>query len=164
MKKKANIKTNAIRMIESAKLPYEIHEYPWDENHLDAIHVSHEMGISVDQVYKTIVLHGDKTGYLVACIAANHELNLKALAKISGNKRVELLPVAQLEGLTGYIRGGCSPIGMKKKFPTFIDERAQLQPSIRVSGGKRGIQVQLSPTDLQQLTQAKWFDNQEGQA
>lgn len=162
MKKKSNIKTNAIRMIEKAKVSYAIHEYPWDENHLDAIHVSHEMGVSVEQVYKTIVLHGDKTGYLVACIAAHLELNLKALAKVSKNKKVELIPVSQLESLTGYIRGGCSPIGMKKHFPTFIDERAQLQPSIRISGGKRGIQVELTPGDLQGLTNAVWFDNQEG--
>lgn len=162
MKKKANIKTNAIRMIEKAKVAYNIYEYPWDENHLDAIHVSHEMGVAVEQVYKTIVLHGDKTGYLVACIAANLELNLKALARISKNKKVELIPVSQLESLTGYIRGGCSPIGMKKQFPTYIDRRAMEQSAIRVSGGKRGIQVELTPLALQQLTRAEWFENQEG--
>ena len=161
MKKKANIKTNAIRMVERQKVQYQIFEYEWDEEHLDAVHVSEQMGISVDQVYKTIVLHGDKTGYLVACVAADHELNLKALAKASKNKKVELIPVAQLESLTGYIRGGCSPVGMKKSFPTYIDLRAKEQETIRVSAGKRGIQMELRPEDLQQLTRAEWFDNLE---
>lgn len=161
MKKKANIKTNAIRMVERQKVQYQIFEYEWDEEHLDAVHVSEQMGISVDQVYKTIVLNGDKTGYLVACVAANHELNLKALAKASNNKKVELIPVSQLESLTGYIRGGCSPVGMKKSFPIYIDLRAKEQDTIRVSAGKRGIQMELRPEDLQQLTRAEWFDNLE---
>ncbi|SER38324.1 Cys-tRNA(Pro)/Cys-tRNA(Cys) deacylase [Granulicatella balaenopterae] len=158
MKKKV-IKTNAVRMIEQKKIPYTVHEYEWDEQNLDAMHVAHDMGVSPEEIYKTIVLHGDKTGYLAACVAGDMELNLKALAKVSGNKKVELIPVKDLEKLTGYVRGGCSPIGMKKQFPTYIDEVAKEQKTIRVSGGKRGIQIELTPEDLQKMTRAIWFIN-----
>ncbi len=158
MKKKV-IKTNAIRMIEQKNIPYTVHEYDWDENNLDARHVARNMGILPEEIYKTIVLHGDKTGYIVACVASDMELNLKNLAKVSGNKKVELIPVKDLEKLTGYMRGGCSPIGMKKIFPTYIDEVAQLQKTIRVSGGKRGIQIEITPENLQKMTQAIWFIN-----
>lgn len=130
------IKTNAVRMVEQAKIPYVIHEYDVDTAHLDALHAADGMGIPVEEVYKTIVLTGDRTGHLVACIAAHKELDLKQVAKISGNKRVELLSLDQLEPLTGYVRGGCSPIGMKKKFPTFIEESAMHHKTIRISAGK----------------------------
>ena len=118
MKKKKVIKTNAVRMVEQAKVPYAIHEYDVDTAHLDAIHAAQGMGIPVEEVYKTIVLTGDKTGHLVACIAAHRELDLKTIAKVSGNKRVELLSLDKLEPLTGYVRGGCSPIGMKNFQPS----------------------------------------------
>ena len=108
---------------------------------------------------QTIVLTGDKTGHLVACIAAHRELDLKTIAKVSGNKRVELLSLDKLEPLTGYVRGGCSPIGMKKKFPTFIEHHAMEQKTIRISAGKRGLQLEIAPQDLQQLTQATVFEN-----
>ena len=159
MKKKKVIKTNAVRMVEQAKIPYVIHEYDVDTAHLDALHAADGMGIPVEEVYKTIVLTGDKTGHLVACIAAHKELDLKQVAKISGNKRVELLSLDQLEPLTGYVRGGCSPIGMKKKFPTFIEESAMHHKTIRISAGKRGLQMELAPKDLQKMTEATLFNN-----
>lgn len=159
MKKKKVIKTNAVRMVEQAKIPYVIHEYDVDTAHLDALHAADGMGIPVEEVYKTIVLIGDRTGHLVACIAAHKELDLKQVAKISGNKRVELLSLNQLEALTGYVRGGCSPIGMKKKFPTFIEESAMHHKTIRISAGKRGLQMELAPKDLQKMTEATLFNN-----
>lgn len=159
MKKKKVIKTNAVRMVEQAKIPYVIHEYDVDTAHLDALHAADGMGIPVEEVYKTIVLTGDRTGHLVACIAAHKELDLKQMAKISGNKRVELLSLDQLEPLTGYVRGGCSPIGMKKKFPTFIEESAMHHKTIRISAGKRGLQMELAPKDLQKMTEATLFNN-----
>ena len=159
MKKKKVIKTNAVRMVEQAKIPYIIHEYDVDTAHLDALHAADGMGIPVEEVYKTIVLTGDRTGHLVACIAAHKELDLKQVAKISGNKRVELLSLDQLEPLTGYVRGGCSPIGMKKKFPTFIEESAMHHKTIRISAGKRGLQMELAPKDLQKMTEATLFNN-----
>lgn len=159
MKKKKVIKTNAVRMVEQAKIPYVIHEYDMDTAHLDALHAADGMGIPVEEVYKTIVLTGDRTGHLVACIAAHKELDLKQVAKISGNKRVELLSLDQLEPLTGYVRGGCSPIGMKKKFPTFIEESAMHHKTIRISAGKRGLQMELAPKDLQKMTEATLFNN-----
>lgn len=159
MKKKKVIKTNAVRMVEQAKIPYVIHDYDVDTAHLDALHAADGMGIPVEEVYKTIVLTGDRTGHLVACIAAHKELDLKQVAKISGNKRVELLSLDQLEPLTGYVRGGCSPIGMKKKFPTFIEESAMHHKTIRISAGKRGLQMELAPKDLQKMTEATLFNN-----
>ena len=159
MKKKKVIKTNAVRMVEQAKIPYVIHEYDVDTAHLDALHAADGMGIPVEEVYKTIVLTGDRTGHLVACIAAHKELDLKKVAKISGNKGVELLSLDQLEPLTGYARGGCSPIGMKKKFPTFIEESAMHHKTIRISAGKRGLQMELAPKDLQKMTEATLFNN-----
>ena len=159
MKKKKVIKTNAVRMVEQAKIPYVIHEYDVDTAHLDALHAADGMGIPVEEVYKTIVLTGDRTGHLVACIAAHKELDLKQVAKISGNKKVELLSLDQLEPLTGYVRGGCSPIGMKKKFPTFIEESAMQNETIRISAGKRGLQMELAPKDLQKMTEATLFNN-----
>ena len=146
-------------MVEQAKIPYVIHEYDVDTAYLDALHAADGMGIPVEEVYKTIVLTGDRTGHLVACIAAHKELDLKQVAKISGNKRVELLSLDQLEPLTGYVRGGCSPIGMKKKFPTFIEESAMHHKTIRISAGKRGLQMELAPKDLQKMTEATLFNN-----
>ena len=146
-------------MVEQAKIPYVIHEYDVVTAHLDALHAADGMGIPVEEVYKTIVLTGDRTGHLVACIAAHKELDLKQVAKISGNKRVELLSLDQLEPLTGYVRGGCSPIGMKKKFPTFIEESAMQNETIRISAGKRGLQMELIPKDLQKMTEATLFNN-----
>ncbi len=151
MKKK---KTNVHRMLDKEKIRYSIHEYTWDEEHLDAETAAQNANLPLEKVYKTLVTVGDKTGPLVTCISAEDELHLKALAKISGNKKVEMLPMKELEKTTGYIRGGCSPIGMKKSYPTFIDEKARTMETIVVSAGKQGQQVELAPDDLIELTQA----------
>lgn len=131
-------KTNVCRKLEQQKISYELLEYTWNEDSLDAIHVALETGDSPSHIFKTIVLKGDKTGNIVACIPADKSIDLKRIAKISGNKRCELVPVSTLEKLTGYVRGGCSPIGMKKLFPTFIDSSAESIEKILISAGKEG--------------------------
>lgn len=148
MKKKKVPKTNAMRMLEQMKIPYAVHEYEWSDEHLDARHVLRAMRAEVGAVYKTIVTVGDKNGVNVAVLPAERELDLKALARISGNKRIELLELDKLEETTGYIRGGCSPIGMKRKFPTYLAEEATKEEKILVSAGKRGLQVELAPEEL----------------
>ncbi|WP_088815379.1 MULTISPECIES: Cys-tRNA(Pro) deacylase [Listeria] len=151
-------KTNACRMLDQKKIPYSLHEYVVDETHLDAVHVATETGRNPAQIYKTLVTVGDKTGYNVACIPANQTLQLKAFAKISGNKKVEMIHVNDLEKVTGYIRGGCSPVGMKKAFPTFIDEAAQKLDTIFISAGKRGLQIELAANDLLLVCRGKFAD------
>ncbi|MBF2598837.1 Cys-tRNA(Pro) deacylase [Listeria seeligeri] len=146
-----NKKTNACRMLDQQKIPYQLREYAWSEDSLDARHVALETGDDPAHIFKTIVLTGDKTGNIVACIPANKSIDLKEIAKISGNKKCELIPVNTLEKLTGYVRGGCSPIGMKKLFPTFIDRSAEELETILISAGKRGIQIVIAPTDLKQV-------------
>lgn len=155
MKKK---KTNVQRMLDKEDIAYSTHEYEWSEEHLDAETAAENANITLEKVYKTLVIVGDKTGTLVACINAEDELDLKALAKVSGNKKVEMLPMKELEKTTGYIRGGCSPIGMKKSFPTYIDIRAKTTDTIIVSAGKRGAQIELAPNDLIKLTNARYSD------
>lgn len=140
--------------MEKNKIPHEVYEYPWSEDHMDAISVADEVGMPLEKIYKTLVTIGDKTGIVVACIPAENELDLKALAKVSRNKKIDMLQVKDLERVTGYIRGGCSPIGMKKLFPTYVAEAAQSMEKIVVSAGKRGMQVELTPLDLQILTEA----------
>jgi Cys-tRNA(Pro)/Cys-tRNA(Cys) deacylase len=156
LSKKKQTKTNAIRLIEQKKIPYIEHEYAWDENHISASYAAEELGTDVGRVFKTLVTVGNNTGPLVAVIPGNEELDLKKLAKVSGNKRVEMLHVKDLEQTTGYIRGGCSPIGMKKLFPTYVDDRAENFETITVSAGRRGIQVELDPQAILQLTNGKF--------
>ncbi|NWF89974.1 MAG: Cys-tRNA(Pro) deacylase [Ignavibacteriaceae bacterium] len=151
-------KTNVIRLLEANKISHEIKTYDFDESDLSGISVAKKIGIDEDFVFKTLVADGDKTGYLVFCIPVNSELNLKKAARASDNKNVELIPVKNLLNLTGYVRGGCSPIGMKKKFPTFIDETAQLCEKIFFSAGIRGIQIGLLPDDLLKVTDASYAD------
>lgn len=146
-----NKKTNACRMLDQQKIPYQLREYTWSEDSLDARHVALETGDDPAHIFKTIVLTGDKTGNIVACIPANKSIDLKKIAKISGNKKCELIPVNTLEKLTGYVRGGCSPLGMKKLFPTFIDSSAEELETILISAGKRGLQIVIAPTDLKQI-------------
>ena len=143
-------KTNAARLLDKAKVSYELIPYEVDENDLSAIHVAASLGENIEQVFKTLVLHGDKTGHFVCVIPGEHEVDLKLAAKVSGNKKCDLIPMKELLPLTGYIRGGCSPIGMKKKFPTYIEETAQLYDTIMVSAGQRGVQVTVSPEDLRE--------------
>ncbi len=146
------IKTNVMRLLDTAGISYETGEYEVDENDLSGSHAADMMGIDHDSMFKTLVLRGDKNGYLVCCIPVDYELDLKKVARVSGNKKVEMIHMKELLPLTGYIRGGCSPIGMKKKFPTYIDETAILFDRISVSAGQRGVQVLLSGEDLAKCT------------
>lgn len=135
------VKTNAIRMLEKAGLAFRVVTYEVDEEDLSGVHVAQTLGLPVEQVVKTLVLKGDKTGYPVACIPVETELDLKVLAAVSGNKACEMVPVRELLPLTGYIRGGCSPVGIKKPFQTFFDETVTLFDWISVSAGMRGAQI-----------------------
>ena len=141
-------KTNAIRILDDHKIPYSIKEYSFDEEHLDAIHVASEVRMPVEQIFKTICIRGDKSGIFFACIPGSKKINLKAIAKLSENKKAELVHVKELFELTGYIRGGCSPLGAKKKYPVFLDESAKDWNEIAISAGKRGIQILLNSKDL----------------
>ena len=151
-------KTNAMRQLDAAKIKYEICEYEVDENDLSGTHIADQIGLPYEQVFKTIVTRGDKTGYLVFCIPCHKEIDLKAAASETGNKRVEPIHVKELLGLTGYIRGGCSPVGMKKKFATMFDESALTQEKITVSAGVRGMQLLLDTADIIKFTAAKTAD------
>ncbi len=151
-------KTNVMRLLESAGIAYRTAEYEYDENNLSGLHAAEQIGIPAEQVFKTLVTQGDKTGILVFCIPVDMELDLKKAAAVSKNKKVEMTHMKELLALTGYIRGGCSPIGMKKKYPTFIDETCILFDEIAVSAGIRGEQVILSPEDLARFTEATEAD------
>ena len=155
MVKKVIEKTNAARLLDKAGLKYALIPYEVDENDLAATHVAESLGEPIERVFKTLVLHGDKSGYIVCVVPGDKEVDLKALAKSSGNKKVEMIPMKDLLGVTGYIRGGCSPIGMKKKFPTFIHETALSFETIFISAGVRGLQIEIAPTDLMAYTGAK---------
>lgn len=141
-------KTNVARLLDKAKVAYELIPYEFDENDLAATHVAEALGQDINQVFKTIVLRGDRNGHLVCVVPGNCEVDLKKAAKASGNKKVEPLAMKDLLPTTGYIRGGCSPIGMKKHFPTYFHETALLYPQIYVSAGQRGLQIRISPADL----------------
>ncbi|MBR3022639.1 MAG: Cys-tRNA(Pro) deacylase [Bacteroidaceae bacterium] len=141
-------KTNAARLLDQQKIAYELVTYEVDENDLSAPHVAASLGEPVEQVFKTIVLHGDKTGHFVCVIPGEAEIDLKLAAKVSGNKSCALLPLKELLPLTGYIRGGCSPIGMKKHLPTYFHESCLDYPFIYVSAGQRGLQFKIAPQDL----------------
>ena len=145
-------KTNALRLLEAAKLSYTIFEYDYDPDHLSAKAIARDNGISMQQVYKTLVGKGNKTGVLVAVIPSDSTLDFKALCKVAGNKKMALVPVKELQGLTGYIRGGCSPIGMKKPYPVFLDQSIEKQEVVFVNAGQRGLLVGLSPIDLIEIT------------
>ena len=142
-------KTNVARLLDKAKVAYQLVPYEVDENDLSATHVADQLGENVAQVFKTLVLHGDKSGYFVCVIPGADEVDLKKAAKVSGNKSCEMIPVKELLPLTGYIRGGCSPIGMKKPFPTTLDETVELCDTVIFSAGKIGYQVEMTLADLQ---------------
>lgn len=144
-------KTNAVRLIQQAKIPCRETFYEYDEKDLSGLHAAEALGMPPEQVFKTLVARGERTGINVFCIPVCCELDLKKAAKAAGDKKIELVAVKELLGLTGYIRGGCSPVGMKKKYPTFFDETCILWEEIAVSAGARGHQVILSPEDLSQL-------------
>ncbi|MBQ6243655.1 MAG: Cys-tRNA(Pro) deacylase [Bacteroidales bacterium] len=142
------IKTNAARLLDAAGIHYELIPYEYTEEDLSAQHVAAELGEDIDQVFKTLVLRGDRTGCFVCVIPGDFEVDLKVAARISGNKSCEMLHLKELLPTTGYIRGGCSPIGMKKPLPTFVHESALLYDYIYISAGQRGLQLKLSPRDL----------------
>ena len=148
-------KTNAMRQLDAARIKYEVCEYAVDENDLSGTHVADDIGLPYECVFKTIVTRGDKTGYMVFCIPCHKEINLKKAAGATANKKVEPIHVKELLGLTGYIRGGCSPIGMKKKFPTYFDESVVMQERITVSSGVRGAQLLLTSRELIDFLGAK---------
>jgi Cys-tRNA(Pro)/Cys-tRNA(Cys) deacylase len=141
-------KTNAVRFLDSLKIDYKLCEYEIDESDLSAESVAKKVGLPPEQVFKTLVARGDKTGVLMACIPGNAELDLKAMATVSGNKKVEMAHVKEIQQLTGYIRGGVSPIGTKKHYPIYLDESAVTFPFISISAGARGSQIFISPGDL----------------
>ena len=148
-------KTNVARILDELHIPYELKTYPVDEEHLDAIHVAKEVGMPSEQVFKTLCVRGDKTGIIFAVIPGNGELDLKKLARVSDNKRCELVHLKEVLPLTGYIRGGCSPLGAKKDYPVFLDETSQLFDVIAISAGMRGMQIIAPPDDLAKATKAK---------
>ncbi|MDD6150974.1 MAG: Cys-tRNA(Pro) deacylase [Bacteroidales bacterium] len=150
-------KTNAARLLDAASISYELIPYEVDEEHLEAAHVASQLGQNIEQVFKTLVLRGDRNGLFVCVIPGNFEVDLKLAARISGNKKAEMIHVKELLPETGYIRGGCSPIGMKKPLPTFIHESALLYDSIFVSAGVRGLQLKISPSDLFKITGAEIY-------
>lgn len=141
-------KTNAARLLDKAGISYDLIPYEFDENDLAAQHVADSLGQPIEQVFKTLVLHGDRSGHIVCVVPGNGEVDLKALAKASGNKKVEMIAMKDLLSVTGYIRGGCSPIGMKKKFPTYFHSTVLDFETIYVSAGVRGLQLEISPAAL----------------
>ena len=141
-------KTNAARLLDKAGVSYKLIPYEFDENDLAAQHVADSLGQDIARVFKTLVLHGDRTGHIVCVVPGNAEVDLKALAKASGNKKVEMIPMKDLLSVTGYIRGGCSPVGMKKRFPTYFHTTALNFETIYVSAGVRGLQIEIAPADL----------------
>ena len=151
-------KTNAARLLDKAKIAYELIPYEVDESDLSAVHVAASLGENINQVFKTLVLHGDKTGYFVCVIPGDEEVNLKLAAKVSGNKSCDMIPMKELLSVTGYIRGACSPIGMKKHFPTVIDASAQQFEKVYVSAGRIGAQLTLAPEDLRKAADATFAD------
>ena len=151
-------KTNAVRLVEQAKIPCREAFYEYDENDLRGSHAAHAVGMPEEQVFKTLVARGEKTGINVFCIPVCCTLDLKKAAKAAGDKNMEMVSVKELLGLTGYIRGGCSPVGMKKKYPTFFDETCVLWEEIAVSAGARGHQMIVPPEALADLVNAKIVD------
>ena len=158
MAQKKTPKTNAMRLLDIAKIPYEILEYEVDENDLSGTHIADQVGLPYETVFKTIVTKGDKTGYCVFCLPCHKEIDFKAAARASGNKSIEPLHVKDLLGITGYIRGGCSPVGMKKRYPTYFQEDCREYQEIAVSAGERGHQMILSPTALVSLIGGNYAD------
>ncbi len=151
-------KTNAMRLLEKQKINYSSAEYEYSENDLSGVSAAKKIGVSPSVVYKTLVAKGDKNGINVFVIPVAEELDLKKAAKVSNNKKIEMLHVKDLLTVTGYIRGGCSPIGMKKRFPTFLDVSSEKLSEIYISAGERGKQIIINPSDLIKVTGASVFD------
>ena len=158
MAQKKTPKTNAMRMLDIAKVPYEVIEYEVDENDLSGTHIADQVGLPYEMVFKTIVTKGDKTGFCVFCLPCHKEIDFKAAARASGNKSIEPLHVKDLLNVTGYIRGGCSPVGMKKKFPTYFDSSAESLDKLTVSAGMRGAQLLLDAKTIVSFTEAAYCE------
>ena len=151
-------KTNAMRILDQKKIGYEVREYELDESDLSVKHVLEVTGLDGKMVYKTLVAKGERSGYVVFCIPVLAELDLKKCARAINDKRVELIPMKDLEGLTGYIRGGCSPVGMKKQFRTWFQQECEQLDTISVSGGRRGLQILVDPKQLIKLINGRTAD------
>lgn len=151
-------KTNAMRMLDRAKISYEVLSYEYDESDLSGVHAAQALSLDPAQVFKTLVTRGGKGGVFVFCIPVDAELDLKKAARCAGVKNIEMLHVRELQGLTGYIRGGCSPVGMKKQYPTFIDASADMFGEIYVSAGRRGQQLKVNPRELKEFIGAQFAE------
>ena len=151
-------KTNVARILDSKKIPYTLIPYTVDENNLAATHIAEELNENIEQVFKTLILQGDRQGYFVCVIPGNKEVDLKKAAKISGNKKAEMIPMKELLPITGYIRGGCSPIGMKKPFPTWFHHTCNNFDYIYLSAGVRGLQIKVKASDIISLINASTAD------
>ena len=146
--------TNAMRQLTRLGIAFQTRVYQPDEDDLSGAHVARQIGIDPQQVFKTLVAKGDKTGYLTCGLPVDRTVDLKKLAQVSGNKRVDLIPTKDLLAVTGYVRGGCSPVGMKKKFAYYLDETVILQTEVAISAGMKGLQVLLQPQSLIKATEA----------
>lgn len=151
-------KTNAMRILESLGIEYEVLSYEWDEEHLDAVHASQTTGLLPQQVFKTIVMQDTDKAVFVFCLPADFSVSLKKARALTGSRDLDLIKLSQLQDLTGYIRGGCSPLGMKKHYPTYIEKLAQLEEHIYVSAGQRGLQLKIKPEDLVHAANAAFAD------
>lgn len=152
------MKTNVVRALELAAIPFELRQYEVDEADLSAERAARKLDMPMETVFKTLITSGDQTGYLFALLPAGTELDPRLLAKASGNKRVDLLPLRDVQAVTGYIRGAVTPIAPKKPYPVFIDETVQLWETVEISGGIRGLEILLSPADLIRITSARLAD------
>lgn len=152
------MKTNAMRILDKSNIQYSIKEYPVDENDLSGVHVAKVLGMDERMLFKTLLLKGEKRGYLVCCIPVAEELDMKKAAKAAGDKSVAMLPLKDLTAVSGYLRGGCSPIGMKRQYPTFIESTATAYDNIAISGDKRGVQIIIAPNSLSEFIGAEFCD------
>lgn len=152
------IKTNAVRLLDKARIPYTLHSYTVDPDNLDASHVAASLGQDINRVFKTIVLKGERTGHFVCVVPGNAQIDLKKAARVAGDKKADLIHMKELLPLTGYIRGGCSPVGMKKSFPTFFHQSATAFDTIYVSAGQRGLQMEVAPDLLVDFCRGQYAD------
>lgn len=152
------MKTNAMRILDSLSIPYSVHTYQWDEEHLDAVHAAESAGLDPERVYKTIVMRNSEKRIFVFCLPAEFGISLKKARALTGSREIDLIRMDELMTLTGYIRGGCSPLGMRKHYPTYISELAALEETIYISGGQRGVQIELKPDDLARAAEAEFAD------
>lgn len=155
---KVDSKTNAMRILESLSVPYSVHSYEFDEDHLDAVHAAESLGLEKERVFKTIVMKNNENRVFVFCLPCEFSVSLKKARALTESKELDLLPLSDLRKTTGYIRGGCSPLGMTRSYPTFIEETALLEDTICISAGERGRQIEIKPEDLREAAGAIFAD------